>query len=81
VWLYALALWAFGSAAIGWLRDRPWRTTGLVLLLVGGFLMESSYLQSLTLIALVLLTDGSAVGGLPDLPRRRPRRLTEEVAA
>jgi hypothetical protein len=82
VWLYALALWVFGSAAIGWLREHPWRTAGLVLLLVGGFLMESSYQQSLTLIGLMLLTDGMAVGGLPDLPgRRRARRLTEEVVA
>lgn len=76
VWFYALALWAFGSAAIGWLRVRPWRAGGLVLLLVGGFLMESSYLQSLVLIALLLLTDGLAVGGLPSLPGRRSEEVT-----
>lgn len=71
VWLYALALGAFAAAAVGWLPRRPWRAAGLSLLFVGGFLLESTYLQSLAVIALVLLTDGLAVGGLPDLPGRR----------
>jgi hypothetical protein len=61
--LYALALWAFGTAAIGWRRADPWRTAGMVLLLVGGFLLDSTYQLTLALIALVLLSDGTAVGG------------------
>lgn len=72
LWLYALALWAFSAAAVGVLRERPWRAAGLVLLLVGGFLLESTYVQALALLGLLLLTDGIAVGGLPGWPRRAP---------
>jgi hypothetical protein len=68
IWLYVLALWAFASAAIGWLSTRPWRGAGLVLLLVGGILLESTYLQLLAVLAVVLVTDGLSVGGLPALP-------------
>lgn len=72
MWLYALALWAFSAAAIGWLPRRPWRSAGLALLLVGGLLLESTYTQTLALLAVVLLTDGFAVGGLPWPGRRAP---------
>lgn len=65
VWLYAIAMWAFASAAIGWLPTRPWRSGALALLVAGGFLLDSTYLQTLVLLALVLLTDGDALGGLP----------------
>lgn len=69
VWLYTLSLWAFASAAIGWLSTRPWRSAALVLLIVGGFLLESTYVQLLAVLAVALLSDGLAVGGLPALPR------------
>jgi hypothetical protein len=65
VWIYAVALWAFAATAIGWRRRMPWRTGGMVLLLVAGILLGSTYVQGLLLIALVVLTDGAAVGGLP----------------
>jgi len=65
VWLYAVALWAFAAAAIGWLPRHGWRSAGLGLLLVAGMLLESTYVQGLALVALVLLTDGVAAGGLP----------------
>jgi len=64
VWVYALALWAFAAAAIGWVPRHGRRSSGLVLLLVAGMLLESTYVQGLLLVGLVLLTDGQAVGGL-----------------
>jgi hypothetical protein len=69
-WLYALALWAFAAAMIGWLQGRPRRGVGLALLVVAGMLLGSTYQQALGLIALVLLTDGVAVGGLPSFRAR-----------
>jgi hypothetical protein len=69
IWLYGFALWAFLTAAIGWLPRRAWRSAGLALLLVAGMLLGSTYLESLGLVALLLLTDGVAVGGLPPVPR------------
>ncbi len=72
VGIYAVALWAMLAAAIGWLPRYGWRSAGLVLLLVAGLLLGSTYLQSLGLLALVLLTDGVALGGLPE---RRPARV------
>lgn len=72
---YAAALWAYSSAAAGWFQTLPWRGAGMALLLAAGFLMESTYLLSLALLGLVLLTDGLAVGGLPALPRRLHRGL------
>jgi len=71
VWLYAVALWAFAAAAIGWLPRHGWRSAGLGLLLVAGMLLESTYVQGLALVALVLLTDGLVVGGLPHGPGPR----------
>jgi hypothetical protein len=67
--LYALALWAILAATIGWLPRQPRRSAGLALLLVAGMLLGNTYLQALGLAALALLTDGRAVGGLPDLRR------------
>ncbi len=64
VGIYAIAMWVFSSAAVGWLARHGWRSAGLVLILVAGLLLESTYLQGLLLVALVLLTDGAAVGGL-----------------
>lgn len=65
MWLYALALWAFLATAIGWLPQHRYRSCGLVLLVVSGMLLGSTYVQSIGLIALALLSDGLAVGGLP----------------
>ncbi len=65
VWLYALALWCLLSATIGWLPRHAWRSGGLVLLLASGMLLGNTYLQALGLVALALLTDGLALGGLP----------------
>jgi hypothetical protein len=70
IWLYTLALWGTLSAAIGWLPRHAWRSAGLVLLLAAGLLLGNTYLQALGLVALVLLTDGRALGGLPEV--RRP---------
>ena len=64
VWLYALALWAFVAAAVGRLGDGSRRAGGMALLLVAGFLLESTYVQTLTLVALALLTNGLALGGV-----------------
>lgn len=64
-WVYAVGLWAFLSTGIGWLRHRPWRSAGLVLLLTAGMLLGSTYQQAVAVVALVLLTDGVAIGGLP----------------
>jgi hypothetical protein len=64
-WIYAIALWAFFTVAIGWLPRWPWRSAGLVLLIAGGMLLGSTYQQSLGILAVVLLTDGVAFGGLP----------------
>jgi hypothetical protein len=73
-WIYAIALWAFLVAAIGWLRDRPWRSAGLVLLLAAGLFLGSTYQQTVGLVSMVLLTDGVAFGGLPmSGGRRRPK--------
>ncbi|MGH2658083.1 MAG: hypothetical protein ACRDHS_00105 [Actinomycetota bacterium] len=68
MWLYAVALWAFAAAAIGWLPRHEWRSAGLALLLVAGMLLESTYVQGLALVSLVLLSDGLVVGGLPQGP-------------
>jgi hypothetical protein len=71
-WVYAIALWAFLIAALGWLRNRPWRGLGLVLLLTSGLLLGSTYQLAIGLLAIVLLTDGAAFGGLPAWSFRRP---------
>ncbi|HEX9124350.1 MAG TPA: hypothetical protein VF984_13505 [Actinomycetota bacterium] len=63
IWLYAAALWAFSTAALGWMPAHRHRSSGSVLLLVAGMLMGSTYVQGLALVALLLLTDGVAVGG------------------
>lgn len=63
VWLYALALWAFAAAALGRMGDGTRRSGGMVLLVVSGFLLESTYAQALVILALALLTDGFALGG------------------
>jgi hypothetical protein len=70
-WIYAIALWAFLSAGIGWLRCRPWRSAGLALLLTAGMLLGSTYQQAVAVVALVLITDGFAIGGLPAARRAR----------
>jgi len=70
-WLYATALWAFGAATVGWFPRHGWRSGGLALLLVAGMLLESTYVQGLALVALVLVTDGFVVGGLPHDPGSR----------
>lgn len=69
IWLYALALWGVLAATIGWLPRHGWRSAGLVLLLVAGMLLGNTYLQALGLLALTLLSDGRALGGLPELTR------------
>ncbi len=95
VWLYALALWALVAAAVGWLPRHAWRSAGLALLPVAGMLLGSTYLQALLLVALALLTDGEAVGGLPNVrarsrawgsaaqasPSSRVRRATKSPSA
>jgi hypothetical protein len=43
---------------------------GIVLLLVAGVSLGTTYQQALALIGIVLLGDGAAVGGLPVLPGR-----------
>jgi hypothetical protein len=63
VWLYAAALWAFSTAAVGWMPAHRNRTAGAVLLLVAGLLLGSTYAQGMALVALLLLTDGAAIGG------------------
>jgi hypothetical protein len=72
LWSYALALGVLVAAALGWLPRHALRSGGLVLLPVAGVLLGSTYLQALLLVALALLTDGAAVGGLPE-PASRPR--------
>ncbi len=67
--LYGAALGGVAAAAVGWLGGRPWRSAGLTLLLVGGFLLDTSYAQVLAVLAFLFLTEGVAVGGLPG---RRP---------
>ena len=69
IWLYALALWGVLAATIGWLPWHGRRSAGLVLLLVAGMLLGNTYLQALGLLALTLLSDGRALGGLPELRR------------
>lgn len=73
-WIYAVALWAFLTATLGWLPRRPWRSAGLVLLIAGGMLLGSTYQLSLAVLAAVLLTDGHAFGGLPAIGLGRTRR-------
>ncbi len=68
-WIYAVALWAFLTLTLGWLQRWPWRSAGLVLLVAGGMLSGSTYQLCLGILALVMLTDGVAFGGLP-LTRR-----------
>jgi len=63
LWLYALALWAFLAAAIGWFGGNRDRSVGLVLLLVSGMLLGSTYAQAVGLVALALLADGRAPAG------------------
>ena len=70
VWLYALALWAFSAAAAVWFPRRPWRAAGVVLLLVAGVSLGTTYQQALALVGLVLIGDGVSVGGLPVFPGR-----------
>ncbi|HEU4356186.1 MAG TPA: hypothetical protein VFT27_11415 [Actinomycetota bacterium] len=65
--LYLLALWDFGTAA-AWFPERRWRTAGAVLLLVGGVTLGTTYQQALVVVGLLLLADGSAVGGLEEAP-------------
>lgn len=72
VWLYALALWGFLAAALGWFRGHRHRSIGLVLLLVSGLLLGSTYAQAVGLVALALLSDGAATGGVPPLGREPP---------
>ena len=72
VWVYVAALWAFGAAAAVWHRRQPWRAAGVVLLLVAGVSLGTTYQQALALVGLVLLSDGVAVGGLPGVPRPGP---------
>jgi hypothetical protein len=69
VWVYGLAVVAAVATASGWFREKPQRTAAVVLLFVAGMLLDSTYQQSLALVALILLTDGIAVGGLPALRR------------
>lgn len=64
-WIYAVALWAFLTLTLGWLHRWPWRSAGSVLLVAGGMLLGSTYQLSLGILAVVLLTDGLAFGGLP----------------
>jgi hypothetical protein len=78
-WVYAIALWAFLTAGIGWLRSQPARSAGMVLLLTAGVLLGSTYQQALALVAVVLLTDGLAFGGLPALASRGERGPAHEV--
>lgn len=61
MWVYALALWAFGAAAAAWRPERRSRTAGLVLLLVAGVTLGTTYQQALALVGLALLTDGAAI--------------------
>ncbi len=63
--VYIAALWCFSSAAAGWLKPRPWRSIGLVLLMAAGLLPASSYALMLVLLGLLFLTEAAAVGGLP----------------
>ena len=70
IWLYAIAMWAFCASAVAWFGSRSSRSGGMVLLLVAGFLLDSTYVQVLMLLALLLLTDGRAVGGI-ELAERR----------
>ncbi|MBI4260241.1 MAG: hypothetical protein HY658_06705 [Actinobacteria bacterium] len=72
LWIYAGAAWAWAAAAAGWARSRPWHAVGLLLLPPAGFLLGTTYQQSLLLLAVVLLTDGMALGGLPRWPGREP---------
>ncbi len=72
VWLYVLALWAFGTAAASWLPERRWRAAGAALLLVGGVALGTTYQQALVVVGLLLLADAVAVGErMP--PFRQPR--------
>jgi len=75
IWIYPVALWAVGAAAAAWRPRHPWRAVGIVLLLVAGVSLGTTYQQALALVGLVLLGDGAAVGGLPKHPG--PERSAE----
>lgn len=69
LWLYALAAWAFLAAAIGWFpRDRD-RSAGLILLVISGMLLGSTYSQAIGLVALALLADSRAPSRFMDEDR------------
>lgn len=70
--LYALALGAVTAAATGWRRTHPWRTTGLVLLLAAGVLLDTTYQLTLVVLGLTLLADGVAVGRVVAAAPLRP---------
>lgn len=70
IWIYPIALGAFASAGAAWRPRHPWRAVGVVLLLVAGVTLGTTYQQALALVGLVLLGDGAAVGGLPAYPGR-----------
>ncbi len=63
--VYAVALWCFSSAGVGWFDRRPWRSLGLFFMLAGGLLPASSYALMLVLLGLLFASDGVAIGGLP----------------
>lgn len=77
MWVYVLALWAFGAAAVAWHPERRSRAAGLVLLLVAGVTLGTTYQQALALVGLALLTDGAVelvagrdrAGSLARVPR------------
>lgn len=63
MWVYVLALWAFAAFAAAWAPERRSRAAGLVLLLVAGVTLGTTYQQALALVGLVLLADGAPIIG------------------
>lgn len=55
MWVYGFALWAFAAAAAAWAPEHRWRAGGLVLLLVAGVTLGTTYQQALALVGLALL--------------------------